>query len=184
MWGAENWGEMIWGGVQGVPLMGPFGFLAMAICFLVGGWIVQSKRRSHSLIYLAGSALLVVPLAAMAALILPHTFTNGTVADADEVNQNFSAVESAVNVNSGLIDSLSVSATCVERVGPASAPADDATSVAVCTPTEILTSCNCFSNTGSCDGAYTQNNGSECRAQNGVFGHSVTARVSCCVFDL
>ena len=97
MWGTENWGEMIWGGVQMVPLMGPFGFLAMAICFVVGGCIMQSKRRSRWLTHLAATALLVVPLAAVAAVTLPNTFTNGTVADAGEINANFDALVAEVN---------------------------------------------------------------------------------------
>ena len=92
MWGTENWGEMIWGGLQAVPLMGPLGFVAMAACFLVGGYIMQSRHRSRWLTHLAVTAMLVVPLAAVAAGMLPHTFINGTVADADEVNANFSAL--------------------------------------------------------------------------------------------
>ncbi len=92
MWGSENWGEMIWSGLRAVPLMGPLGFLAMAACFLVGGYIMQSRHRSRWLTHLAVTAMLVVPLAAVAAGMLPHTFINGTVADADEVNANFSAL--------------------------------------------------------------------------------------------
>jgi hypothetical protein len=99
MWGTENWGEMIWGGLQAVPLMGPIGFLAMATCFLVGGYIMQSRHRSRWLTHLAMTAMLVVPLAAAAAVILPNTFNNGTVADADEVNANFSALVDGINSN-------------------------------------------------------------------------------------
>jgi hypothetical protein len=39
-------------------------------------------------------ALVIVPLVAVAAVTLPFTFTNGTVADADEVNANFNALAS------------------------------------------------------------------------------------------
>ena len=99
MWGSENWGEMIWGGLRAVPLMGPLGFLAMAACFLVGGYIMQSRYGSRWLTHLAVTAILVVPLAAVAAVILPHTFINGTVADANEVNANFSALVDGVSSN-------------------------------------------------------------------------------------
>jgi hypothetical protein len=44
----------------------------------------------------AGFAAVALPLA-LGAVTLPHTFTNGTVADAGEVNANFAALESAVD---------------------------------------------------------------------------------------
>jgi hypothetical protein len=54
-----------------------------------------------------GTTVLLVPLAAYAStLSVPHTFVNGTTADADEVNANFSAIESAVNDNDGRITTL------------------------------------------------------------------------------
>ena len=95
MWG-QQWGQMIWGATT-IPLMGPHGFVAMAICFLVGGWIAQSRYRSHRLALLAMTVLVVGPLVAVA-VTLPHTFTNGTVADANQVNANFNAVASELNV--------------------------------------------------------------------------------------
>jgi hypothetical protein len=36
-------------------------------------------------------------------LTVPNTFTNGTVADADQVNANFAAAETAVNDNDSRI---------------------------------------------------------------------------------
>jgi len=39
-------------------------------------------------------------------ITIPNTFTNGTVADADEVNANFAAVEVGVDDNAADIDAL------------------------------------------------------------------------------
>ena len=51
--------------------------------------------------------ILVVPLAAYASTLnVPYDFVNGTPANADEVNANFSAVESAVNDNHNRISTL------------------------------------------------------------------------------
>jgi len=48
--------------------------------------------------------LLAIPLVVAAGtLSVPNTFTNGTVADADEVNQNFGAAETAINDNDARI---------------------------------------------------------------------------------
>jgi hypothetical protein len=44
---------------------------------------------------------------AAATVTLPHTFSNGTVADADQVNANFSAVKAAVDDNANAINALS-----------------------------------------------------------------------------
>jgi len=51
--------------------------------------------------------LAVIPLSASAGtLSLPHTFANGTPADADQVNANFAAGQAAVNDNDGRISTL------------------------------------------------------------------------------
>lgn len=52
-------------------------------------------------------ALVAIPAAAYAAnLTVPYAFTNGTPADANEVNDNFLAVEVAVNDNATRVASL------------------------------------------------------------------------------
>jgi hypothetical protein len=68
------------------------GLLVMALCFLSGGYFFQTRRRSRWLTLIAVTTLVVGPLAAFAAVALPHTFVNGTIADADEVNANFAAI--------------------------------------------------------------------------------------------
>ena len=60
-------------------------------------------------------ALAIPPLAVYAAQVIGlTTFVNGTVADADEVNANFTAVATAVNDNDGRISTLEnlLGATC------------------------------------------------------------------------
>ena len=91
-WG-ENWGTMIWGqsapvvpSLEGVGL----GLLAMS---LLGATAWRLRRRS-----LVASLLLValgLPLTVGA--MVPYSFSNGAVADAEELNANFASLASNVN---------------------------------------------------------------------------------------
>ena len=55
--------------------------------------------------------LLAIPLAVAAGtLAVPNTFTNGTVADADEVNANFGSVKAAVDDNDSRITAAQATA--------------------------------------------------------------------------
>jgi|JI10StandDraft_1071094.scaffolds.fasta_scaffold761117_1 fluoride ion exporter CrcB/FEX len=96
MWGIDQWGEMIWGGGVPVPTL-PLGMLCVLMfgCFVAGGYLLRAERRSlrHAL---AAALLLAIPIS-VGALTLPNTFVNGSVADATEVNANFSAIESALD---------------------------------------------------------------------------------------
>ncbi len=96
MWGSGNWGEMVWGGAA-VPAL-PLGMLLllMLCCFLAGGYFLRPGRRGGRS-YLAAALLFMLPLS-VAAVTLPYTFVNGTVADATEVNANFDALASALDV--------------------------------------------------------------------------------------
>lgn len=98
MWGSERWGEMVWGGVA-VPTL-PFGMLVLLMlgCFLAGGYFLRPGRRGPRG-YVAAGILFMVPLSVVA-LTLPHTFVNGTIADADEVNANFAALASGPEIES------------------------------------------------------------------------------------
>lgn len=97
MWGIDSWGMMIWGGATPVPLLGPVGLLLMAMSFLVGGYMMQDRRRLGRFSAVGATVLIVMPLAAVATITLPNVFTNGSVADADEVNANFDTLATAVN---------------------------------------------------------------------------------------
>jgi hypothetical protein len=85
---------MTWGGGAAVPLLSPLGLFALTICFLIGGWMRLHSRRTLVLI---STTLIVAPLIAFAASV-PNVFTNGTVADADQVNANFTAVTDAITL--------------------------------------------------------------------------------------
>ena len=118
-WG-ENWGEMTWGSVAAVPTLGWLG-LVLLLALLVVTVFWKMKRVSLQ----AGvtlSVFLLVPL-----LMAPHittwegltwyTFINGEPANADQVNQNFSALADALDVtvpnsfaNSGIADAGEVNA--------------------------------------------------------------------------
>jgi len=91
MWG-EDWGSLFWGQGFAVPTIGPLGMIFLAGALAGIGCTIYRKRLGRvggalALLLLAG-----VPFVAMATVTLPHLFTNGTVADADEVNQNFDAI--------------------------------------------------------------------------------------------
>lgn len=88
MWGLK-WGALIWGKVVAVPAVGLWGLLFLgAVLGVVGVRCLQGKRP-RTIAGLALALALVVPLSVRA---VPFTFSNGTVADATQVNANFAAV--------------------------------------------------------------------------------------------
>jgi hypothetical protein len=88
MWG-QHWDTMIWGRAASVPALSWWGVLLLGA--VLGGVGVQYLRKARPrTIGLTVLALaLAIPLSARA---LPFTFTNGTVADANQVNANFAAL--------------------------------------------------------------------------------------------
>jgi len=65
-------------------------------------WLAQPWLRAA-----VGTTAVLVPLAVYAStLSVPHSFVNGTIADAGEMNANFAAVEAAVNDNHSRISAL------------------------------------------------------------------------------
>lgn len=102
MWG-QNWGQMIWGGLRAVPAMPLWG-----IALLCGAFVVLGVRFVRARRPVVGGAVLVlalaVPLTAKA-VTLPFSFTNNTVADATQVNANFTAVANAIP-NTYLVESF------------------------------------------------------------------------------
>jgi len=89
---------MVWGG-PAVPTL-PVGLLVVLMlgCFLAGGFFLRPGRRGPRSA-LAAALLFLLPLS-VTALTLPHVFANGTIADADEVNADFEAITSALDVES------------------------------------------------------------------------------------
>ena len=144
-WG-EIWEEMVWGSAVAVPTLGWIGLgLLMLLLMVAAFW--RMKRMSFQV----GATLtlfLLVPF-----LIAPHittwngltwyTFNNGEVADADQVNQNFSVLSDALDVtmpnsfaNSGIADANEVNSnfealrTAVEQFTTNAAVAAAATDAA------------------------------------------------------
>jgi len=100
MWGA-NWGEMVWGGLVSVPVLGPLalGVLAATLAAIAGRVLRSSPRAAHHA-RLGSLAVVVIGLGIALtahAVTLPFTFTNGTVADAVEVNGNLQALSDAID---------------------------------------------------------------------------------------
>ena len=66
-----------------------------------------------------GTLTLAIPLAAVASPITGlNVFSNGTTADANEVNANFDAVETAVNDNAGSLNALQTVVNGIDRATP------------------------------------------------------------------
>jgi hypothetical protein len=89
MWG-QNWGQMIWGQLAAVPAVDFGGALLLGA--LLGVVAVRSLRgaRPRTIATVLLGLALLVPLSARAVTLI--TFTNGTVADANQVNANFAAL--------------------------------------------------------------------------------------------
>ena len=105
-WG-DDWGAMVWGaGASAVPSLGWLGLAILAMGLAAtAAWTLRKRRPALGLSL--SLVLLVIPLAVAAGTVtVPNTFTNGTVADADEVNANFGAVKTAVDDNDGRITTL------------------------------------------------------------------------------
>lgn len=90
MWGA-NWGEMTWGGGVASATTVPISAWALVTLGVVIGVIGTLASRNRSMRVFSIMIVSLLPALAVA-LALPHTFTNGTIADANQVNANFSAI--------------------------------------------------------------------------------------------
>lgn len=108
MWN-DNWGTMIWGSSAPVPSLPLLGLLLLAVTLAgLGMWRLRSRRGQPwlgalwalpVLVFLAGG------LAWAQVISVPFTFTNGTRADALQVNQNFQSLLTAANSDRTLIKS-------------------------------------------------------------------------------
>ena len=108
-WG-EPWGVMVWGAApSAVPSMDGLG-LGLLVLILIGLAIRGLRSRSTLGLVMLASFVGAADLAE-AEVTIPNTFTNGEVAEAAEVNANFSALADALDVtvpnsfaNSGIAD--------------------------------------------------------------------------------
>jgi hypothetical protein len=114
MWNLGKWGSLIWGASQPVPWAGPVALVGMALLLLVMGRVlIRSDRAAHRVAFAGVFLLAMVPVVAFA---VPHTFVNGTVANATQVNANFTAVEARLNA----LEALTASMRLENGVGTAS----------------------------------------------------------------
>ena len=95
-WG-EQWGSMVWGqSSANVPMMGGVGqFIFFGLLLVIGVFVI--KRWGLMKTLPAVAVLSLIPLIVEADEIQLNTFQNGEVADADEVNENFTNLKNAIN---------------------------------------------------------------------------------------
>jgi hypothetical protein len=113
-WG-ENWGVMVWGAAApaAVPMMDGLGLGLLALVLI--GLAIRGLRSRATLGLMVLASFVGAADLAEAQVTIPNTFTNGEVADAAEVNANFSALADALDVtvpssfaNSGIADANQV----------------------------------------------------------------------------
>ncbi len=100
-WG-DDWGTMVWETAPvGVPTFGLFGLGLLSLALVAGAVFTLRKRAWTASVLLL---VLAIPPAAVASSITNlNIFSNGTAADANEVNSNFTKVKTAVNDNDSRI---------------------------------------------------------------------------------
>ena len=84
-WG-ESWGSMVWGSVAAVPTMGWLGG-GLLVGLLASLGMRRIRRVSTGLGLLL--ALAYAPVAEAQTVSVPNTFTNGSPADANQVQRQF-----------------------------------------------------------------------------------------------
>ncbi len=95
-WG-EDWGTLTWGAaIAAVPTMGWLGG-ALLVGLLVGVGIWRKGGRAGAALGLL-LALGYAPVAEAQTVSVPNTLSNGSVAEADAMNENFEALRNAVGV--------------------------------------------------------------------------------------
>ena len=101
VWG-QDWGTMEWGAAAPpVPTLPTWGLALLTILLL--GAAMRFLKRGTLKCSATGVVMLLVlfSLTAMAAFNVTHTFSNGTIADADEVNANFTDIAAELAAKGG-----------------------------------------------------------------------------------
>ncbi|MCH2185950.1 tail fiber domain-containing protein [Myxococcota bacterium] len=127
-WG-EDWGTMLWSSTA-TPVPGLEGLglgLLLGALSASAAWVLGRRRPAMGLFTLL--VALVIPIAVAAGTItIPHTFTNGTPANADEVNANFVAVKTGVDDNAA---DIATQAATLASQGPHTVPGTGSQNTAV-----------------------------------------------------
>jgi hypothetical protein len=89
MWGLQ-WGQFLWGRSTPIPAIGFWGTMLLGAVLGVVGVRLLRGAKPRTLGALALGLALIVPLTARAITLI--SFTNGTLADANQVNANFAAL--------------------------------------------------------------------------------------------
>jgi hypothetical protein len=97
MWG-DKWGQFFWaGGALSVPAVGFWGAMLLGAALAVVGLRLVRNGRRRTLGVIAVAIAILAPITARAVTLI--TFTNGTVADANQVNANFAALNPVIGFN-------------------------------------------------------------------------------------
>ena len=86
-WG-ENWGTMIW--EQSAPVVPSMKGVGLSLLLLSLVVATASRLRPHSRV--ASLLLVVLGVPLIVGAMVPYSFSNGAVADAEELNANFDAL--------------------------------------------------------------------------------------------
>jgi hypothetical protein len=95
MWG-QNWGQMIWTAIVRAPAVGFWGVVLLG--GVLGLIAVLSQRRTRPRVVSAIVLVLALAIPISARAGVPFVFANGTIADATQINADFTAV-SVVTAN-------------------------------------------------------------------------------------
>ncbi len=162
-WGDESWGALAWREAVSVPEVLGLGLVGLTLLATglasTGAWTLREKCGPA--LGLTGMlVLLAIPLVVAAEpLTVPHTFTNGTSADANQVNANFDAVKTAVDDNDARITTAQDTAnTALSAAATAQAAAESAATSHTTDTTLNEAQVDGFvSNNGYSTGAHTVN---------------------------
>ncbi len=162
MWG-QNWGELIWGGAAAVPTIGG-GALILLLGISLGVGISRINRVPRWLSVSIAFCFVAVPLVGLAAgADLQYFFSNGTPADADEVNANFDVLAQDSESQDARLSVLESGGSNIEYYGCTWSPCVDSPSYQFCGAGRVMVgidmpeyggnegSCNTNSTTGADD---------------------------------
>ena len=106
MWG-QSWGQMIWGKGSLAAVQIPFGpWTLLCLGFVLGICAVYANRSRMARI-VPFVMVLLVPVVSVIAVNIPNVFQNGTIADADQVNENFSVLNAELPLETSISGNVS-----------------------------------------------------------------------------